>query len=98
MSPEKPLHRTSILKRLDADLPAPRTTVKIDPGAVDLKPRGLRGDRSAQLQLPVHVTFAVSATTAKPDRGSIAVGINDVGGRDIPRETARPSGQARDLA
>lgn len=47
MSPHKPLQRTLILKRLDADLPAPRTTVKIDPGAVDLKPRGLRGDRSA---------------------------------------------------
>src|ERR1039458_7307745 len=42
VSPEKPLHRTSILKRLDTDLPARRTTVKIDPGAVDLKPRRLR--------------------------------------------------------
>ena len=94
MSPEKPLHRTSILERLDADLPARRMTVKIDPGAVDLKPRGLRGDRSAQLQLPIHVTFAVSATVAKPDRGSMTVGVDDVGGRDIPRETAGSSGQA----
>ena len=98
MSPEKPLHRTLILERLDADLPARRTTVKIDPGAVDLKPRGIRGDRSAQLQLPVHVTFAVSATVAKSDRGSMTVRVNDGGGRVVPRETARPSGQACDLA
>ena len=87
MSPEKPLQRTLVLKRLDADLPAHRTTVKIDPGAVDLKPRGLRGDCSVQLQLPIHVTFAVSATVAKPDRGPVAVGVDDVGGRGIPRES-----------
>jgi hypothetical protein len=80
MSPEKPLHRTSVLERLDADLPARRATVKIDPGAVDLKPRRLRCDRSAQLQLSVHVKFVVSATAAKPDRGSLTVGVNDLGG------------------
>jgi hypothetical protein len=87
MSPEKPLRRTSILKRLDADPPARRATVKIDPGAADLKPPRLRGDRSAQLQLPIHETFGVSPTVAKPDLGPVTLRIDDVGGRLVPRET-----------